>query len=101
MTTARLRVDIERRDTERQALMQPRSYRLGDTPGQETPIEADAATTSEQNTVWTRVRRDRKLERALLDELRDQFARLATEEAPADEGAPLVQPAKSTPESRQ
>jgi hypothetical protein len=73
-TVARIRIDIERQDTERQQVMHPRGQRLSDNPGQETPIYADAATTEQQNTVWTPVRRDRKLERALLDELREQFA---------------------------
>lgn len=89
-TVVRMQVDIERRDTARQTAMQPRAHRLGDTPGEETPIDADAATTSEQNTVWTKVRRDRTLERALLDELREQFARLA---APAEEPATTTKPA--------
>ena len=94
-TVARIRVDIERRDTERQALMRPRAHRLSDNPGEETPIEADAATTSEQNTVWTRVRRDRTLERAVLDELREQFARLTAE----PEGAERPTQAASNPAS--
>ncbi len=74
-TVARIRIDVERRDTERQRVFQPRGYRLSDTPGQETPIETDAATTGEQNAVWTRVRSDRAMERAVLEELREQFAR--------------------------
>jgi len=76
-TVARLRVDVERLDTHRQTVMHPRGYRLTDNPGAETPIYADAATSEEQNTVWTRVRRDRRLERALLEELREQMARSA------------------------
>jgi hypothetical protein len=87
-TIARLRVDVERRDTERQMIMRPHAYRLSDNPGQETPIEADAATSSQQNTVWTRVRRDRALERALLDELREQFAARELETAPAPDVPP-------------
>jgi hypothetical protein len=97
-TVARLRVDVERRDTERQAMMQPRPNRLSDNPGQETPIDVDAATSAQQNTVWTLVRRDRTLERALLDELREQFARLTvpaedTEAPPPAPAAPGSAPA--------
>ena len=91
-TIARLRIDIERRDTERQTVMQPHRQRLSDTPGEDTPIETDAATTHEQNMVWTRVRRDRSLERALLDELREQFARVA---APVE--GPATQPDRPAP----
>lgn len=92
-TVARLRVDVERRDTERQAVMRPRTYRLTDNPGQETPVDDDAATTAEQNSVWTRVRRDRTLERAILDELREQFARLST----TPENAEAVEPSAGKP----
>jgi hypothetical protein len=91
-TVARLRVDVERRDTERQAVMRPRAYRLSDDPGQETPIDVDAATTAQQNTIWTRVRRDRTLERALLDELREQFARLTLPPENAVAPAPAAEP---------
>lgn len=78
-TVARLRIDVERQDTARQAVLHPRGHRLGDTPGQETPIDRDAATTLEQNTVWTRVRRDTKLEAAILEELREKFSRLTAD----------------------
>lgn len=82
-TVARLRIDVERQDTERQRVMHPTGHRLSDTPGSETPITQDAATTESQNTVWTRVRRDTSLERALLEELQEHFARLAADaEAP-------------------
>lgn len=94
-TVARLRIDVERRDTERQAVFRPQTHRLSDTPGQETPIFADAATTSEQNTVWTPIRRDRALERALLDELREHFARRTAPAEPAPE--PAAPPAVSAP----
>lgn len=87
-TVVRLQIDVERRDTARQTVMQPRGHRISDNPGEETPIDADAATTSEQNTVWTKVRRDRTLERALLDELREQFARLATPAGGPESGTP-------------
>lgn len=87
-TVARLRVDVDRRDMGPRTLMRPESHRLSDTPGQQTPIEADAATTDQQNTAWTRVRRDRALERQLLDELREQFARLSPEAERAAAGLP-------------
>lgn len=70
---ARLRVEIERKDTDRREVFQPDQNRLSDAPSQ-TPIERDAATTTAQNTVWTFVKRDRRLERALLAELQQQFA---------------------------
>lgn len=85
---ARLQIDVERRDTARQTVTQPRGYRISDNPGAETPIDADAATTHEQSTVWTKVRRDRTLERALLDELREHFERLTA----AAEGLEPVPP---------
>ena len=90
----RLRIDVQRRDTARQRAMHPRGHRLSDTPGAETPITRDAATTERQNTVWTHVRRDRTLERALLEELREQFARLATRPAvPATRAEPPAEQA--------
>jgi hypothetical protein len=95
-TVARLRVDVERRDTERQAMFMPRTHRLSDNPGQETPIEADAATSQEQNTVWTRVRRDHRLERTLLDELRDYFARIAGETPALPSAGPPTEQATET-----
>lgn len=76
-TRAWLRIDIERQDTQRSRVMQRTSGRLSDTPGY-TPIEEDAATTTEQNEVWTRVRRDRTLERDLLREISDRFAEPVT-----------------------
>jgi len=101
VTVARLRIDVERQDTARQTVMQPRGYRLTDTPGAETPVDRDAATSERQNTVWTRVRRDTTLEAALLAELQEYFARLTAEveAAPPDTGpaapaatAPATQP---------
>jgi len=97
-TVARLRVDVERRDTGRQVVMHPQAYRLSDNPGQETPISGDAATTAEQNAVWTRVRRDRQLERELLDELREQFARRTGTPGTANDGSPAEQSLGSAPE---
>ena len=72
-TTARLRIDLERQDTAQRAASPPDAYRLSDSPAY-TPIERDAATTDQQNTVWTKVKRDRSLERALLEELCEQLA---------------------------
>ncbi len=71
---ARLRVEIERLDTQRQeAFYLDRQRRLSDAPG-DTPIQRDAATTERQNTVWTFVKRDYRLERAILAELLERFA---------------------------
>lgn len=82
-TIAALRIDIDRRDTTRQRIMHPRGHRLGDAPGHETPIDRDAATTYQQNTVWTRIGRDTRLERAILAELQDLFARRSADVMPA------------------
>jgi hypothetical protein len=81
---ARLRIEVERKDTARREAFQPESGRISDAPSQ-TPIERDAATTTRQNTVWTFVKRDRRLERALLWELQDQFT-------PEPEETPAAQP---------
>lgn len=70
-TRARIRVDLERLDTRRRELLRPPISRLDDNPGY-TPIQEDAATTSEQNTLWTSAGRDRALERRLLLELRER-----------------------------
>ena len=88
-TVARLRIDIERQDTTRQEAFQPDRHRISDAPGQ-TAIERDAATTTRQNTVWTFVKRDRRLERTLLAELEEQFA-------PEPEEMQSVQPAADRP----
>jgi len=72
-TVARLRIDVEREDTSRREPLRPDEFRLTDSPAA-TPVERDAATAPRQNTVWTFVKRDLRLERALLDELQDQFA---------------------------
>ena len=104
---ARLRVEVERRDSEQQSITHPRGARLSDSPGQESAIDRDAATTTEQNSVWTLVRRDTPLERQLLQELQEKFTRLAAERdaesapppappaAPAAPAAP-TQPAQGT-----
>lgn len=69
----RLRIDVQRQDTARRSAVTPPEQRLGDAPAY-TPLERDAATTRDQNTVWTFVRRDRQLERALLEQVQDLFA---------------------------
>jgi hypothetical protein len=40
-----------------------------DSPGEYTAINRDAATTQQQNTVWRTVRRDKMVERAILDRI--------------------------------
>lgn len=70
---ARLRIDVERLDTSRRAIFAADQHRISDLPGT-TPVDDDAASTTEQYAVWTPLRRDSALERALLDELQDQFA---------------------------
>jgi hypothetical protein len=89
---ARLRIEVERRDTERQQLVRPMG--LGgdvygnDSPGVTSPLDQDAATSPTQNAVWTFIRRERTLERSLLEELRDEFARRSPEAREAEaEGA--------------
>jgi hypothetical protein len=82
---ARVRVDIERQDTARALAMAPSEGWRGDATAY-TPIERDAATTKRQNTVWTKVRRDRQLERKLLNELSDEFAPPVME-PPGDQAA--------------
>ncbi|MGD8451233.1 MAG: hypothetical protein PVJ57_05390 [Phycisphaerae bacterium] len=91
-SVARLRIDVERQDTARVASAQPAGTRISDSPGY-TPIERDAATSERQNTVWSRVGRDRRLERMLLDELEERFA------APPTETAPAPAPASERPEN--
>ena len=89
----RLRVDLERQDTSRREIFQPESHRLSDTPDQ-TPIQRDAATTARQNTVWTFVKRDQRLERALLAELQEQFAPAPIE---AEDAQPAERPLDDSP----
>lgn len=43
-----------------------------DTPGDDTAINRDAATTAEQNTVWRTVRRDKSTERLILNAITDR-----------------------------
>lgn len=82
-SVARLRIDVERQDTVRVLTMQPPTQRVSDSPAY-TPIERDAATTERQNTVWTHVRRDRRMERELLQELSERFAPPTVEAADAE-----------------
>ncbi len=96
-TLARLRVDIERRETSQRAAFPSQDTRLGDSPAQ-TAIERDAGTTQTQNQVWVRVRRDRALERALLDDLQSRLAPFDT--APSGAAAPdATPPVSSAPDS--
>ena len=76
---ARVRVDVERKDTSRVSAQGHSFNPSGDSPGVDTPINRDAATTEQQNTLWTHVKRDFSLERSILDELRERMARLAPE----------------------
>lgn len=83
---ARIRIDIERQDTARQemlAMNQAPDRGFGDAPSRQTAIDRDAATSRRQNTVWTFVRRDRNLERAILDDLVRQNERAAASEPAA------------------
>lgn len=97
--TARVRVDVERKDAPRTSSIGQPANPINDSPGAETPINRDAATSEQQNTSWTRVRRDYAMERAILDELREVFARLSTSTEP--ETAPAANPEPSTkPDTR-
>ena len=79
-SVACLRIEVERQDTQRRAAMAPATGRMGDSPSR-TPEQDDAATTSQQNAVWTHVKRDTELEQDLLTELRNKFAPPVTPEA--------------------
>ncbi|MGE0478837.1 MAG: hypothetical protein AB7Q17_00065 [Phycisphaerae bacterium] len=82
-TAARLRIDVEREDTTPRVAFDPPSDRWTDLP-RHTAIQHDAATGAPQNVVWTRVRRDEPMERAILDELRNRLT-------------PATEPAASPP----
>lgn len=82
-TMTRVRVDVERRDTQRRQVMQREETQFGDTPRQ-TAIERDAATTPRQNDVWTRVRRDRTLEQQILADIENRFAPAETTTQPTN-----------------
>lgn len=94
---ARLRIDVERRDTERPQITQREGSRLSDAPGY-SAVETDAATSGSQNEVWTFLRRDTQLETALLAEVQAHFAT----EPPRERDAPRAgtasgQPPRETP----
>ncbi len=59
------KVLLQQRVTEAHRMLQ-RDYSGQDTPN-ETPIDRDAATTEEQNTLWRTIRRDRRSEHDLLN----------------------------------
>lgn len=88
---AGLRIVVEREDADRRSASSLRAdeSRLSDSPSY-TPIERDAATSSRQNKVWTYVKRNSALERALLAELSEQFAPGAAPANPPDEPNPEV-----------
>lgn len=79
---ARVRIEVERQDTARQeqlAQSQSPDRGFGDSPAQQTPIQRDAGVSRSQNAVWTFVRRDRNLERNVLDDLARQYERRTPE----------------------
>jgi hypothetical protein len=98
----RLRIDVERQDTQRRETLppeHPQGQRLSDSPAH-TPIDRDAATTGGQNTAWTIVRRDTALERSLLDEVLEWFARegeVAEPDAAPATAQPAAAPAAAQP----
>lgn len=71
---ARIRVDIERKETGRASQLQRPTGRFSDYPGDETAGERDASTSDEQNTVWVKTRRDTQLENSLLAQLVRRFS---------------------------
>lgn len=89
---ARVRVDVERQDTDRAEQLQRPYVRFTDYPHEETPVERDAATTQRQNVLWSKVRRDRELETQLLNQL---TRRLESGPAPAA-GTPARTPIDET-----
>lgn len=105
---ARVRVDIERRET-RQNLRSTMDYHgpFSDTPGENTPITQDAATSASQNSTWVKTRRDSTMERQILTELTEYFDRrsaanmVGDEElaAPAGERTPPDRPAAPPPKN--
>ena len=88
----RLRIDRQREDTTRtERASAEQQYRLSDSPSY-TPIERDAGTSTQQNTVWTTIGRDSKLERELLGELERQFSRASPEIEAAGSAPGAVRP---------
>lgn len=69
-TRAWLRIELQRRDTARQRVVQPATGRLSDAPST-TPIEEETALTPTQAEAWTAVGRDPALERELLLRIED------------------------------
>jgi hypothetical protein len=98
----RLRIDRQREDTTRTEQASAGQYRLSDSPAY-TPIERDAGTTTKQNTVWTSIGRDSKLERELLGELERQFSKAAddVEAARNEPGVGRQVTGKSSPVANQ
>lgn len=64
------RVVVEERTTQAHRMFQ-RERTVSDLPG-DTPIEREAATTEEQNTVWQTIRRDKGAERRILQAILQQ-----------------------------
>ena len=76
------KVDIQHQTTEAHRLLA--FDRTGsDMPGR-TPIDRDAATTIEQNTVWATIRRDKVAERAILTAILDRLPPAPQERPEAD-----------------
>lgn len=73
-SSVQVRVEIEREDTVRREAIMSETPRMGDMPSVSTAITRDAATSARQNTDWTFVRRDLRMERQLLADLRERFA---------------------------
>ncbi len=90
----RIRVDVQRLDSSRRPAGRDEGYRVDDSPAY-TPIDRDAATTEQQNTLWTTVRRDREMERLILDELDAQLGGEVAVPA-ADVGAAPAGPPPAT-----
>lgn len=85
---ARIMVSVEREDTRYQGYRPvSETAQPAGTPSPSAIERDDAATLPEQNQVWTFVRRNRALERALLAEIQDAFAPPAT--APPDGSTPV------------
>jgi len=69
------KVALQEQMTEAHRMFESQQNRL-DTPGQ-TPIDRDAATTNEQNTVWRTTGRDKVAERRILDIIRASIHHLS------------------------
>ena len=64
------RVALQEQTTEAHRMFQ-RDHAISDIPG-DTPIDREAATTSEQNTVWRTIGRDRAAERRILEAILEE-----------------------------